>query len=108
MPSSIVSDRDTKFTSAFRKSLCDLMENKMRDAHSIRMKQVLQTTVFAKVKEASEAALPNWLRLMDVVETVINNATFADTDIIPFYLNLGYHPQFFFDIMNRQSPSRNG
>ena len=28
----------------------------------------------------------------------INNAPIADTELSPFYLNLGYHPQFFFDI----------
>ena len=62
MPSSIVSGRDTKFTSAFWKSLCDLIEIKMRmtsrfhpqangaaERTNQTMKQVLRTIVVAKM-----------------------------------------------------------
>ena len=62
------------------------------------MKHVLRTIVLAKTQECSEAASPNWLRLLDFVEMAINNATVADTELSPFYLNLRYHPPFFFDI----------
>ena len=62
------------------------------------MKQVLRTIVLAKMQEASEADSPNWLRLLDFVEIAINNAPIADTELSQFYLNLGYNPQFFFDI----------
>ena len=50
------------------------------------------------MQEASEAASPNWLGLLEFVEIAISNATIADTELRPFYLKLGYHPQFFFDI----------
>ena len=50
--------------------------------------------------EYPAAPSPNWLRLLDLVEIAINNAHIADTELSPFYLNLGYHPQFFFDIPN--------
>ena len=32
------------------------------------------------------------------MEIAINNAPIADTELSPVYLNLRYHPQFFFDI----------
>ena len=50
------------------------------------MKQVLRTIVIAKMQEASEAASPNWLRLLDAVEIAFNNATIADIEFSPFYL----------------------
>jgi len=62
------------------------------------VKQVLVTIVHAKMREASEAASPNWLQPRDCLEIAINNAPIADTEQSPFYLNLGYHPQFFCDI----------
>ena len=113
LPSSIVSDRDTKFTSAFWKSLCHLMEIKTRmtspfhpqangaaERTNQTMKQVLQTIVLAKLQEFRDGTFPNWLRLLDFVEIAINNAPIANTELSPFYLNLGYHPHFFFDIPN--------
>ena len=70
------------------------------------MKQVLRTIVLAKLQQPSAAApgippqTPNWLRLLTLVEIAINNAPIADTELSPYYLNLGYHPQFFFDVPN--------
>ena len=64
------------------------------------MKQVLRTIVLAKLQQPSAAAQDNpprapiWLRLLTLVEIAINNAQIADTELSPYYLNLGYHPQF--------------
>ena len=44
------------------------------------MKQVLQNIFTAKMLESQAVASPNWLRLLDCVETVINNAPIADTE----------------------------
>ena len=35
-----------------------------------------------------------------MVEIAIKNAPIAKTESIPFYLNLGYHPHFWFDVPN--------
>ena len=42
----------------------------------------------------------NWLRLLDMVESAINNAPIANTELSPFYLNFGYHPHLWFDVRN--------
>ena len=64
------------------------------------MKQVLRTVVLAKQQEPNVGPTPNWLRLLDMVEIAINNAPIANTELSPFYLNLGYHPHFWFDVPN--------
>ena len=70
------------------------------------MKQVLRTIVLAKLQQpsvavpANQSRAPIWLRLLNLVEITINKAPIADTELSPYYLNLGYHPQFFFDVPN--------
>ena len=113
LPSSIVSDRDTKFTSVFWRSLCNLMEVKARLTSTFHaqangaaerinqtMKQVLRTVVLSKQQQPNCGTYPNWLRLLDMVEIVINNAPIANTELSLFYLTFGYHPRFWFDVRN--------
>ena len=35
-----------------------------------------------------------------MVEIAINNAPIANTELSPFYLNLGYHPHFWLDVQH--------
>ena len=42
----------------------------------------------------------NWLRFLDMVEIVINNAPIATTELSHFYLNLCHHPHLWFDVRN--------
>ena len=35
-----------------------------------------------------------------MVQIAINNAPIANTELSPLYLNLGYHPHFWFDLSN--------
>ena len=62
--------------------------------------QVLGTVVLAMQKQPNVGPTPNWLRMSDMVETAINNAPIANTELSHFYLNLGYHPHFWFDVPN--------
>ena len=70
LPSSIVSDRDTKFTSTFWKALCQLMEIKTRMTSTFHaqsngaaertnqtMKQVLRTIVLSKMQDVRHRAV---------------------------------------------------
>ena len=54
----------------------------------------------AKQQEPNVWPTHNWLRLLDMVEIAINNAPIANTELSPFYLNLGYHPHFWLDVPN--------
>ena len=111
LPSSIVSDMDTKFISVFWRSLCHLMEVKARmttpfhakdngaaERTNQTIKQVLRTVALAKQQDPNVGPTPNSLKLLDMVEFAINNAPNANTELSPFYLNLGYHPHFWFDV----------
>ena len=40
------------------------------------------------------------MRLLDMVEMAINNALIANMELSHFYMNLGYHPYFWFDVPN--------
>ena len=62
------------------------------------MKQVLMTVVLAEQQQPNIPPITNLLRLLDMVEIAINNAPFVNTELSPFYLNLGYHHHFWFDV----------
>ena len=64
------------------------------------MKQALRTVVLAKQQQPNVGSTLNWVRLLDMVEIAINNAPIANTELSPFYLNLGHHPNFWFDVPN--------
>ena len=64
------------------------------------MKQVLSTVVLAKQQQPNVGPTTNWVRLLDMVEIVINNAPIANTELSPFYMILGYHTHFWFDVPN--------
>ena len=75
-------------------------ENGAAERTNQTMKQVLMTVVLAKHQEANVGPTPNLLRLLDMVDIAINNAPIANTELSLFYLNLGYHPHFWFDVPN--------
>ena len=54
----------------------------------------------AKQEQPNVGLTSNQLRLLDMVEIAINNAPIAKTELSPFYLNLGYHPYFWFNVPN--------
>ena len=64
------------------------------------LKQVLRTVVMAKQQEPTVGPTPNLLIRLDMVEIAINNAPIANTGLSPFYLNLVYHPHFWFVVPN--------
>jgi hypothetical protein len=110
LPSSIVSDRDAKFMCSFWSNLCAAMEIKQRPSAPFHpqtngqsertnqtLKQILRTLSIAALRRNPQEPV-SWIRFIDLVEIAINSAPLAGTELSPFYLNLGYHPTFFFDL----------
>ena len=98
LPRSIVSDRDTRFTSAFWRALwgmlgCDLRMSTafhpQTDGITERDIRTVQETLRAYVSERQD----DWDLRLAQVEYVYNNGVHAATRFTPFYLNYGVHPE---------------
>jgi transposase InsO family protein len=96
LPKSIVSDRDSKFTSAFWKALFKLCGTSLdmstarhaqTDGQSERMNRTLEEMLRAYAVEA-----PQWDELLPALEFAYNDSAQDSTRHSPFYLNYGYHP----------------
>ena len=97
LPSQIVSDRDSRFTGTFWRSLMKSLrieqgmsmafhpETDGQSEHAIRnVEQVLQHYV--------DYCQQNWDELLPLVEFAINNSQSSTTGHSPFFLNTGLHP----------------
>ena len=72
------------------------------------IRHVSMTVVLAKHQQPDMGSTANLLRLLGMVEIAINNAPFANTELSPFYLNLGYHHHFWFDVLKVDEASLEG
>lgn len=97
LPSVIISDRDSKFTSNFWRSLFDSLQTKLAlstpyhpqtDGQTERMNRVLEEMLRHYVNRRQD----NWDEYLDMAEFAYNNSTQASTGATPFYLNTGQHP----------------
>ena len=97
IPESIVSDRDTKFTSIFWKEIHKLMGSKLlmstvfhpqtdgaMEQANKSITQILQTVIANNQKD--------WSSKCPMVEFAINSSVNATTGYAPFKLNYGYMP----------------
>jgi transposase InsO family protein len=96
LPKSIVSDRDSKFTSAFWKELFKLTGTSLdmstarhpqTDGQSERMNRTLEEMLRAYAVEA-----PQWDELLPALEFAYNDSAQDSTRHSPFFLNYGFHP----------------
>ncbi|KAL1939365.1 hypothetical protein VTO73DRAFT_9921 [Trametes versicolor] len=98
LPESIVSDRDSKFTSVFWKEVHRLLGTKL----------LMSTSFHPQTDGASERAIRNvtqilrtvvephqadWVDRVPMVEFAINSSVNASTGFAPFELNCGYVPR---------------
>ena len=97
-PKSIVSDRDTRFTSAFFKEVCLHLSIKQNmstafhpqtDGQTERMNRVLEEML----RVFGGKALKTWDLHLPECEFAINNAFNASIRNTPFFLNYGRHPK---------------
>ena len=111
MPTTIVSDRDSKFTSRFWKELHRLMDTKLAmstafhpqtDGQTERANQTLESMLRAFVDQKQT----NWDLLLTAAEFAYNNASNASTRYSPFFLNSGFHPRVPTSLLQvQQSPN---
>lgn len=98
VPKAIVSDRDTKFTSAFWKQLMGKLDTSLHmstafhpesDGQSERTNRTMQTMLRAYVSGQQT----DWSKHLPLVEFAINSSVNRTTGATPFYLMYGYHPK---------------
>lgn len=96
VPSSIVSDRDPRFTSNFWKSLWKLMGTKLAMSTAYHPQTDGQTERANRTLEDMLRAFVNWKQddwdvYLPAAEIACNNSIQASTGFTPYYLNYGQH-----------------
>src|SRR6266481_1442286 len=99
VPDSIMSDRDTKFTSSFWKELHRLMGTKLlmstafhpqTDGATERANRSVRQVLRALVRNDQK----DWASQCPIVEFALNSSISSSTGYAPFELNYGFIPQF--------------
>ena len=97
LPEKLVSDRDSKFTGHFMKSLCEQLGIRMAmstafhpqtDGQTERMNRVLEDTIRNYVAPQQN----NWDHFLDHAEFAINNSWQSSIKNTPFHAVYGQHP----------------
>lgn len=97
LPQSIISDRDTRFTSKFWSSLFKLVGTKLAmstanhpqtDGQTERLNRVIEEMLRAYVNSRYN----DWDTHLSATEFAYNNSVNASTKATPFFLNYGHHP----------------
>jgi hypothetical protein len=102
LPSSIVSDRDVRFTSNFWQALWQMLGTKLKMSTAFHPQTDGQTeranrTVEEMLRPYVHPRQDDWDQHLDLVAFAYNNATQASTGQTPFFLNHGRHPATPFD-----------
>ncbi|CAM6082583.1 unnamed protein product [Calypogeia fissa] len=98
MPTTLISDRGTQFTSLFWKSLFGWFKTKLAFLSAYHPESDGQTERANRTIEEMLRAFTfdeqlEWDRLLPLVEFAYNNSLNASTNVSPFYLMYGEHPQ---------------
>jgi transposase InsO family protein len=106
LPVSIVSDRDTRFTSSFWQSLCTQLGIKLRmstayhpqsDGQAEKANATLET--FLKAYIAQLKSPKQWSRLLPLAEFTYNAAKHKAIGMSPFEADIGYIPRLPLDLL---------
>jgi len=97
LPSTIVSDRDTRFTSKFWETITDILKIKRGMSTAFHPQTNGQTE---RVNQSIEPYLHtfcnyeqnNWSEMLPMGEYAYNNSVTMATGLLPFYANYGFHP----------------
>jgi transposase InsO family protein len=99
LPSSIISDRDPRFTSSFWRELWKQFGTKLAmstayhpqtDGQTERANRTIEDMLRAYVNSKQN----DWDQHLTAVEIAYNNSKQTSTGFSPFYLNYGQHPTF--------------
>jgi len=98
LPSEILSDRDTQFTSGFWSELMSHLGIKLKLSTAFRPQTDGQTEIVNQVLEQYLRHFCNyqqddWVELLPFAEYAHNTAVSEATKISPFYANYGYQPE---------------
>ena len=98
MPTTIVSDRDTKFTSQFWQELHRLMDVKLAMSTAYHPQtdgqtEVMNNTLGIMLRAFIDEKQTNWDTLLSAAEFAYNNSVHHSTGYTPFLLNTGQHPR---------------
>ncbi|ETI54389.1 hypothetical protein F443_02779 [Phytophthora nicotianae P1569] len=97
IPSSIVSDWDPRFTSAFWRELFKLLGTRLAmstashpetDGLTERANRVVED-----VLRSFATSFTSWTSFLSMVEFANNNAVHSSTGLTPFFINFGRHPR---------------
>ncbi|GJP73241.1 hypothetical protein CLOP_g3985 [Closterium sp. NIES-67] len=97
IPTTLISDRDPKFTSKFWKELMSLLGTKLAMSSAYhpqtdRQTERLNLIVEQLLRAACKDEISKWDLHLPVLDFAYNNATHAATGQTPFFLYYGRHP----------------
>ncbi|KAE9356664.1 hypothetical protein PF008_g3516 [Phytophthora fragariae] len=97
LPTSIISDRDPRFTVALWTELFKLVGTRLKMSTASHPETDGQTEranrVVEDVLRSFATSFKSWSSFMPMVEFALNNAAHASTGLTPFYVNYGRHPR---------------
>jgi len=98
LPTDIVSDRDSRFTSQTWNKFLELLKIRPRmstafhpqnDGQTERLNQTIEAYLRAFVSQEQK----NWASLLPMAEFAYNNSVKVGNGMSPFYANYGFHPR---------------
>ena len=111
LPESIVSDRDSKFTSRWWKELHRMIGTQLLMSTSFHPQTDGQTERMNRnigqiLRTAVRPDQQDWVEKIDMVEFAINSSVSASTGYAPFELNYGFAPPVMKEFHNEETTSR--
>jgi transposase InsO family protein len=97
LPTDIVSDRDSRFTSTTCKAFIRTLGIKPRispvfQPQTDEQTEWLNQTIEAYLHSFVNHKMDDWVDLFPMAEVAYNNSVISAIGLLPFYANYGYHP----------------
>jgi hypothetical protein len=111
VPSNIVTDRGSQFTSRFWDRVCSHLSIDHRLSTSFHPQMDGQTerqnqTMEQYLRAFATYEQDNWVDLLPLAEFAYNNSVHVTTRLTPFFANYGYHPEMHFKLPSPEARFR--